>query len=586
MDLSASIASKWLLIRSTIRNLTPAWAQGIAAFLVLTFLMGVWVHWSFQGYWWGPFLPGAQFGVPELVDKEFSIFPTSHTGWDAQFYYYQANDPFALADTAEHLDNPAYRYQRIGSPLLALFVARICGQRSVSGLTYHLTQIAVVSLGYGFLVYWLRTKGHSSFWGLAWLASDGVVNALAFGMPDPVGDSLFAVAAVGFLTNKLKIYLPAAIMLPLVREAYAVICGLIFIATAVGWVGWGAAPGTGPIARLLGKWSPRVGKGKYATNWLSVGMVAIPCAIVVAWHLYVTQRFGISPSKAGGNVMLDYPMLGWWRGLEMAIERRQSFEVLLHYFAMSLIVVAISTMWEQRHTHLLAIICVPYLGLLCCMSRVAWEDYSGYMKAAGTVIIMLLLFLPKPAGNLRTAFLLFLIIEGAVMGYQRKKTLQFLPYSDPIENTTHSSVQGSLMTGRLTSFNARIELLNEELILQHCKSDYNGLWQPFHRRLGPTIKVRVTNTSDVTWEALPKTGMHAVNLSYQWLDAASERVALENLRIPLGTSMPPGSSREFEMPLAYPGPGNYHLHVSMIQEGHVWFHHIVPQYKLQVAIND
>ena len=602
--------------RQWLQRITPPWIQGLTIFAILTFLMSVWVHRSFQGHWWGPFLHGFQFGVPAALDEQFEIFPTSHTGWDGQFYFFQSNDILALGDASKHIDNPSYRYQRIGSPLMARLVAWCCGQRYVSGLTYLLTQVAAVAIGYGFLAYWLRRCGHSSLWALAWLASDGVFNALAFGMPDPVGDALFIVVAVSVMTKRIWVFLPAALFLPLVREAYALILGLIALATAMGWIGWGNEAGDSPVGRLLKRFiparlisyitgpfvvntvetnlSPELNNepkqsflakallGMYKTQWFEVILTAIPPLVVLGWQFYVTRRFGISPSKAGGTFMLDYPMRGWWEGLKIVVTRNNMLEVCLHFFALALIVYTITTVWNERRKSLFAYFCIPYMLLILCMSVIAWEDYSGYMKAVGTIIIMMLLFMPKSPGFYRYAILLLLIGEGFVMDYRRKSQIMFLPYVESVELADLQSLPE--MTGPLNDYGAKVEVLNPDLIIDYRQGRYDGIWNWCHRDLGPNIRVRVTNTSNSIWQPLPKFGNHAIDLSCQWRDADTKKMVHETGRVPIEQQVNPNESLELELPLSYPGPGNYDLHVSMIQEGHVWFYDLCEQYQQRVLL--
>jgi hypothetical protein len=204
------------------------------------------------------------------------------------------------------------------------------------------------------------------------------------------------------------------------------------------------------------------------------------------------------------------------------------------------------------------------------------------MKAVGTIIVMLLLFLPKPIGVWRFALLLILIVQGPLMTYKVKKHQQFTPYlpSATIDRAVLDSA--GTMTARLTDFEARIEVLDD---VTNCpRSDYRGLWSAFHRGTGPTVRVRVTNTSEAVWEPSPVTGMHAVNLCYQWLDADTKRLVLDGKRYPLGAQVPPGASCEFELQLIYPRPGRYILHVSMIQEGHAFFYHLCDQYSRELIV--
>ncbi len=553
-------------MRDLARRYTPAWFQAILVFLLGAFVMGAWVHSAFQGHWWGPFLPGWQFGVPERLEKEYGIFPTSHSGWDGQFYFYQSNDLLASGDTSQHIDNPPYRYQRIGMPLLARCLATVLGYDLVPAAVYHLTQIALVAIGYGFLVHWLRKNGHSSLLALGWLLCDGVTNALAFGMPDPVGDAVFILTAMCVLKNRPMAYAVIATILPLVREGYAVICGLVAIATLAGCLNWGTD-------KSHGYW------GWIKRNWRLVVLTGVPCMVVVGWQVWVSQRFGISASKAGG-VMIDYPLVGWWKGVQLSLARRQQLEVGLHAFALLLFATAVLTVWKARKSSPFAYLCLPYLGLLACMSVVAWEDYSGYMKAMGTVIIMMLIFLPARLPLMHIGLIGFLVIEGAYVGYHRKKAAMYLPFTPAAESRVDEAAATSpgQSAGPLSEFRAEVVVVDEELIEKGNADRYRGIWSRFHRSLGPTIRVKVTNTSSVAWENSPRLGMYAVNLSYQWLNPRTRRPVLEVGRTPLQSPVRPGESQELALPLAYPGAGVYLLKISMIQEGVAWFSDRCPQY--------
>ncbi len=551
-------------MRDRIRSYTPAWFQAILVFFLGTFIMGAWVHSAFQGHWWGPFLPGWQFGVPERLQHEYGIFPTSHSGWDGQFYFYQSNDLLASSDTSQHIDNPPYRYQRIGMPLLARCVAAALGYDTVPPAVYHLTQIGLVALGYGFLVHWLRKNGHSSLLAMGWLLCDGVTNALAFGMPDPVGDAVFVLTTMCVLKNRPIAYAIAGTLLPLVREGYAVISGLVAIATVSGWLTWGTDK---PVSYCV--WIKR--------NWTLVVLTALPCMVVVGWQFWVSQRFGISASKAGG-VMIDYPFLGWWKGLQLSLARRQQLEVGLHAFALLLFATAVLTVWNARKSSPFAYLCLPYLGLLACMSVVAWEDYSGYMKAMGTVIIMMLIFLPSRLPMVQTGLIIFLVIEGAYVGYHRKKAAMYLPYTPATELRVDEASAVGQKADALKEFRAEVVVVDEALIEKGNADRYRGVWSRFHRSLGPTIRVKVTNTSSVVWDSSPRLGMYAVNLSYQWLHPRTRRPVLEVGRTPLQSPVRPGESQELALPLAYPGAGVYLLKISMIQEGVAWFSDRCPQY--------
>ena len=61
---------------------------------------------------------GDYFKAPQIWTGETLIHKGS-VGYDGQYYYYIAHDPFILGQSYDHIDFPAYRYQRIIYPLAA-----------------------------------------------------------------------------------------------------------------------------------------------------------------------------------------------------------------------------------------------------------------------------------------------------------------------------------------------------------------------------------------------------------------------------------------------------------------------------------
>jgi hypothetical protein len=566
------------------RRLFQATLMAFVVFCVLWVAMGIWVHWSFQGHWWGPFLPGSHFGVPEMERELYGIFPTSRIGWDAQFYYYQSNDLLALGEASTHIDNPPYRYQRIGSPLLARLFATVTGQSVVSPILYHFVQIAVVSLGFGFLVWWLLRNGRSSLWTFAWLASEGVLNALAFGMPDPVGDAIFIIAMVGLLVGRPAIYVPAATFCALVREPYIAIFGLVFIFTVFGHLRWSGAGGKSSLAEMTLGWLSKgrfpagfQGRvaflkrlfGPYSAKLLTLALLTVPGVVFLSWHFYLTMRFGLSPSSAGGGTMLDLPFKGWWDGFEMAVDRSRMSEVLLHILGLAVALLAIKRMWQLRMDSVLPYLFFPYIGLVISMSWVAWEDYSGYMKALGTVIVMVILTGRISFGWRTGLCFLILMFQGPIATVYRKMPLMFLPHAEVSAESNTGAMQG-----RVAHVAAHLELIDGLGGLS--RSEPSRIFAPFHRSIGVPLRVQVTNTSTETWLPRPMRGLHAVTLSYQWWDG--ERLVLDGEPKPIQEVVAPGESIEITLSLRLPEePGQYLLRISMLQEGHVWYYHEVDQ---------
>ena len=97
-----------------------------------------------------------------------------HSGWDGQFHFYIANDLLLQKDTAQHIDAPTYRYQRIGLPLLARGLAFLTFSDWVSPLAYWGTSVLLVAAGTFAFAWMLATLGLPPWLSLVWALSGGV----------------------------------------------------------------------------------------------------------------------------------------------------------------------------------------------------------------------------------------------------------------------------------------------------------------------------------------------------------------------------------------------------------------------------
>jgi hypothetical protein len=77
---------------------------------------------SFQHRVSGFICAGDQFLPRQEIARDVFVLPHS-AGYDGQFYYYLAKHPLGRPGELKYLDIPAYRYQRIGYPLLARLLA-------------------------------------------------------------------------------------------------------------------------------------------------------------------------------------------------------------------------------------------------------------------------------------------------------------------------------------------------------------------------------------------------------------------------------------------------------------------------------
>jgi hypothetical protein len=116
---------------------------------------------------------------------------------------------------------------------------------------------------------------------------------------------------------------------------------------------------------------------------------------------------------------------------------------------------------------------------------------------------------------------------------------------------------------------------SSELPLVGFKVEFGKHDIPAEMTAGQTVSADVTikNASSKTWPSKPDSGgRNAVNFSYHWLDRKRQMVVFDGLRTPLPRDLNPGESVTLRASIRTPEkPGEYLLHVTLVQEGVAWF---------------
>lgn len=142
---------------------------------------------------------GTTFVEQGHTDPAIHIVPgRQHTGsgYDGQFFYFIALDPFTAAP---YIDKPAYRYGRIAYPILARALA--FGVQSAIPWTMVLINLAANALGTLALAMWLRRRGLSPWLGAIFGMAPGMLVALQYDLSESMA---YALTAFGVLALDLK----------------------------------------------------------------------------------------------------------------------------------------------------------------------------------------------------------------------------------------------------------------------------------------------------------------------------------------------------------------------------------------------
>lgn len=205
-------------------------------------------------------------------------------GYDGQFVYYIARDP-TPATVAEHLDVPAYRYQRILLPLLARGAAfgdldLLPWLIPVINLVAHL--LAVSLLG-RLLESWGINRWHALTYGL-WV---GFLLALRLDLPEPLAFSL-VIAAIWFEHKKRSLVAWLCFGFALFAKETT----LFFVA-----------------AQLLVYFSNRRWRDLFGLSLFTL----LPLTIFQLWLWQQFGQIGLGLGGAGATGMEAIPFMGLWR---------------------------------------------------------------------------------------------------------------------------------------------------------------------------------------------------------------------------------------------------------------------------------
>lgn len=148
---------------------------------------------NFGGNWTALFCTGAQLRQPpELAQERIYLFANS-TGYDGQYYHYQAHDPFLRRGLSKYVDSPRLRYRRMFVPTAAWLLA--LGQDRWIDAAYVAVVVVFVFLGTLWSARLAVELGRSPVWGLLFL----IVPATLISLNRMTVDIALAALTVGFV---------------------------------------------------------------------------------------------------------------------------------------------------------------------------------------------------------------------------------------------------------------------------------------------------------------------------------------------------------------------------------------------------
>lgn len=529
------------------------------------------------------FLPSERIGVPEeLQQKGIKPFYTGTTelGWDGQYYYYMANDVFGLkASVQKHIDGDAYRYQRIGLPLLAKTLSLICFQNWVSPFVYYVTSLLLIIIASIVGCVYFKERKISPYWILVWSLGVGTQLTLLNGLPDAAADSLLIMALVFLMRKRYVLYAIMASLAVLSREVYVLIPFFVLLAHFL------IEPTISDIKIcLIQKWHD-----------LEFRCLLVPLIVFSIWRCYIYWHFG-SP---GAQVIdaLGWPFQSIFEHLSLGLmytlpggnpyfPKGLVAFLVIGVICLCRLVILLRNIFfsaafytaEKKKIIGISIGFIVLVSMYFCFGSLVMSSYTGYMKAEN---ILFFLFFFITALNQKKSIVygvLVLFVLYAVLLFDHCffiNHVQIFSYPIP-EISKHEIVFAAEQPACLKQFDAKISPLSMEQPLS--ETWFNRIFAPKYLIVNTLVK----NTGENPFS--PYQGVGGIALSYHWIKAdASNQMVGDGLRTILPHTVLPGESIVLPVILTFPqASGKYILKLSLVQEGCNWFYSVNPESAIDI----
>jgi hypothetical protein len=253
--------------------------------LITLFISSAYTMWRLSDANWDP-VALADLGTVYTEGDQ-----TGSDGYDGQFAYYIALDPDPRS-IGEHLDVPAYRYQRILYPI----ISRLVVGADVSMIPWALivVNLAAHVIGTWAVVMLLIDYGSHPKYALIYGLWVGLVAAVGLDLNEPLA---YALVVTGWLARRRKHHLLSATLL-----------GFALFTKETTLLFWGAAL----LTDVLGK------KERRSVGGLIAGGIAF-----AGWQAWLWHTFGSLGLGSGGAMATPFewiPFMGLWRIGEVSLK--------------------------------------------------------------------------------------------------------------------------------------------------------------------------------------------------------------------------------------------------------------------------
>jgi len=355
---------------------------GLIALLAATgFVLARWALWSRRSF--GRFiLIGENFAHPAQLPAGMPL--RAAYGYDGQFYYRLAINPFNFSHTAYGItvDQP-YRFMRVGYPMLTwLFSA---GQGML--VPVMLVVVNVVALG---ALGWLggriaRPGGRHAAWGLLLPGYFGLVTSLSRDTAEPAAAAFMVAGLLAVRSRRPALAAGLLAFAVLTRETAMVAVAALAVVRVAGLIRRRSKPGRDDLA------------------WF------VPAAVFAAWQVLVYAVIGVFPLTADGGRNAGTPFFAAFDaiGYNLGHVDWSSYDGVARWLAelAVLLLFAVAALCSLRTTRAPAherLALVLFLVEICVITPSTWSSRTADLRSFVEVYLMAVIILLSRPGRART----------------------------------------------------------------------------------------------------------------------------------------------------------------------------------------
>lgn len=291
---------------------------------------------------------------PAEVPPGLTVLPN---GYDGGAFYRLALDPFTTERKAFGitLDNPAYRQQRIGYPLI-VWVLSFGEPTLVPALLVAVNFAALVTIAIAGVLIASRL-GLAPLWGVTFAFYPGFLMSLSRDTSEIVAAAFLLAGLAALLARRPWLATALLTYAVLTRETTL----LAVVAIGVAWL----------IARL-----------RRTMRWPSF-VFLIPGAVYVLWQAVLTWQWGEVPARAGAPGMA-IPLSEYFRFFAAAAPRRIQLQRLYFneclYLAIITVLAAVASLRRRGAPLEWRLGWLAYFVLAALMPAVMWQEDFGFLR--------------------------------------------------------------------------------------------------------------------------------------------------------------------------------------------------------------